>query len=83
MARHKSSEKRARQSVRRRARHLQLLSKMRSLKRKVVEAATAEERAAALREFQSSVDRTARRKIVHPRTAARMKSRLAKNIAKK
>ncbi|HNW93674.1 MAG TPA: 30S ribosomal protein S20 [bacterium] len=77
-ARHPSAVKRARQNVRRRDRNKSVISKMRTVRKQALQADTPETRQATARAFQSAADRAAKRGIIHQRTAARLKSRLAK-----
>ena len=79
--RHPSAEKRARQNVRRNARNKATLSKMRTVRKQAQHAETPEAKQKAFIAFQSAVDRAAKKRIIHPRTAARLKSRLAKKNA--
>lgn len=81
--RHPSAVKRARQNIRRRARNKATVSKMRTVRKQAQQAETPEAKQKAFVAFQSAVDRAAKKRIIHHRTAARMKSRMAKQqIAK-
>lgn len=83
MARSLSSQKRQRQNVKRAARNTSRRTQIRTRIRKVRDALTAKDPAAAeqaLREASKILDRNATRGTVHPNTAARRKSRLAKRI---
>ena len=78
MAHHKSTKKRMRQDVRRRARNKAVKSEIRSSSRKAEGASSPEEADKALRQAASVIDRAAKKRIIHWKTAARKKSRLAK-----
>ncbi len=56
---------------------------MRSAVKKVRTASTKEEAEAALKEAERLLDRAGTKRLVHPRTARRAKSRLAKVVASK
>lgn len=84
MANHKSAEKRARISVRRRAINLKTMSKVRSLEKKVRKALTAknkDECAKALVEYSSAIGKAAQKGRVPARNASRKVSRLAKAVS--
>jgi small subunit ribosomal protein S20 len=79
-----SQIKRNRQNERRRQRNLAVRSRLKSEARKVVEAAEAGDREAAAAQFRSAVraiDKAVAGGVLHKRTAARRKSRLAKRLA--
>ena len=78
MAQHKSPKKRMRQDERRRARNRAVKSEIRSASKKVAGASSAEDADKALREAASVIDRAAKKRIIHWKTAGRKKSRLAK-----
>jgi small subunit ribosomal protein S20 len=80
MANTKSAEKAARQAAKRQANNRILLGGSRTaVKRARVAINTGDENAAeALREAMSTLDRAARKGIIHPNNAARRKSRLMK-----
>ena len=80
MARSASAAKNMRKDARR---NLQIKSQLRTLRtamRRVREASTAEEGAEAMKTAQCLLDRAGRKRIVHPNTADRLKSRLAARI---
>jgi len=75
------AKKRHRQSLERRERNRAVRSETRTVVKKAVVAAEAgppEEAAEAQRRAQSAVDVAARKGVIHKRTAARKKSRLAR-----
>jgi small subunit ribosomal protein S20 len=76
----KSAKKRMRQTKVRTARNKAQRSKLRTAVKTVRTAATKAEATKALSEAASLLDRAGRKNLVHPRTAARQKSRLAKAI---
>ena len=78
MAHHKATKKKMRQDVKRRARNRAVKSELRSASKKVAAASSPEEAGKALREATSVIDRAAKKRIVHWKTAARKKSKLAK-----
>ena len=76
MAHSRSALKRWRQNEKRRARNKPVLSATRTAVKRVRSAVAAgDEPAAALREAQSILDKAAKRRVIHPNTAARQKSR--------
>ena len=74
MPRIKSAKKRMRQTKARTARNKSQRSQLRSSVKK----ARTEMSADALSQAQSLLDRAGRKRLIHPNTAARQKSRLAK-----
>ena len=78
MPQHKSAEKRVVTNEKRRKRNIAGKSDLRTRTKKVGSAATAEERATAVKDAHSALDKAAKRGIIHKRTASRRKSRLAK-----
>ena len=79
MVRSASGLKRHRQSLRRRERNRARQTAARSSVRQArekIESGTQEEAQAAVRAAASILDRAARRRVIHPNTAARRKSRL-------
>lgn len=85
MANIKSSEKDIRRTKRRTARNLVVISRIKTLKKKVGAAAQAGDStqlAAASGEFASALDKAAKRNVVHRNKVNRAKSRMAK-LAKK
>ena len=84
MANTKSAKKAARQTVRRTNANKGRRSRMRSYARKVEEAIAAGDKAAAaaaLKEAEPVLARTAQKGLVHRKTASRKVSRLAKRIS--
>jgi small subunit ribosomal protein S20 len=83
MANKKSAEKRARQSVKRRARNRSGESTMRTAVkrlRQLVETGDAKAAAELLPTTLGTVDRTARKKIIHTNAADRTKARLTRAV---
>lgn len=83
MANTKSAKKAARQTVKRTERNKSRRSQMRGSVRKVEEAITAGDKAAAqaaLKDAEPVLARTAQRGILHRKTASRKVSRLAKGV---
>ena len=83
MANTKSAKKAARQTLRRTAVNKTRRSRMRTELRRVEEAISAGDKSAAteaLRAAQPVIMRTAQKGIVHPNTASRKVSRLAKRV---
>jgi small subunit ribosomal protein S20 len=84
MANTKSAKKAARQTVRRTNANKGRRSRMRSYARKVEEAIEAGDKkaaAAALKEAEPVLARTAQKGLVHRKTASRKVSRLAKRVS--
>jgi small subunit ribosomal protein S20 len=85
MANHKSAAKRARQTVKKNELNRSRRSKVRTLA-KAVEKAVGEKNASdaksALRTAESGLARAARKGTLHPKTASRKTSRLAKAVKK-
>ena len=78
------AKKRHRQSIERRERNRAVRSTTRTAVKKAVDAAAAspEEAAEAQRRAQRIIDVAARKGVIHKRTAARKKSRLARLVRK-
>jgi small subunit ribosomal protein S20 len=84
MANHKSSIKRARQTVVRTERNRAEKSRMKTLRKKALTAIAAGDKTAAAQassEFASAVDKAAKRRVIHPNKAANLKSKTAKALA--
>jgi small subunit ribosomal protein S20 len=84
MANTKSAKKAARQTVRRTAANKMRRSRMRSYARKVEEAIDSGDKAAAaaaLKEAEPVIARTAQKGLVHRKAASRKISRLAKRVS--
>lgn len=85
MANHKSAAKRARQTVVKNGLNRARRSKVRTLAKAVEKAVGTKDVAAAktaLRSAESGLARAARKGTLHPKTAARKTSRLAKAVKK-
>ena len=81
MANIKSQEKRNRQTAVRRHRNKSVMSDLKTSIKKVQDAAAAGEPTdELLREAQKKIDTAASKGVLHPRTAARKKSRLAGSL---
>lgn len=78
MPRIKSAKKRMRQTKTRTARNRAQRSQLRTAVKKVRTSAGTPEAPQALATAEKLLDRAARKRLVHPNTAARQKSRLAK-----
>jgi small subunit ribosomal protein S20 len=84
MANHKSSIKRARQTVVRTERNRAEKSRMKTLRKRVLSAIAAGDKAGALvasSAFSSVVDKAAKRNLIHNNKAANLKSKTAKALA--
>ena len=84
MANTKSAKKAARQTVRRNAANKMRRSRMRSYARKVEEAIDSGDKAAAaaaLKEAEPVIARTAQKGLLHRKAASRKISRLAKRVS--
>lgn len=82
MAQHKSAEKRARQSIERRATNRIKKSEMKTLLKKVLSEKDKAKGSAALNEAFSSLDKLASKGLIHKNKAANQKSRLTKLVNK-
>ena len=83
MANTKSALKRVRQAKRRTDRNKTIRSKVKSLRKKTLEAASAgrsEEAQAGLKELASAVDLAQKKKLFHRNKAANVKSKAAKAV---
>lgn len=80
MPRHRSPEKALRKSTRENLRNRIWKSKVKTAVKAVEAAPDAATAQAQLRTAVSLLDKAARRKIIHPNAAARVKSHLAKSI---
>ncbi|MES2474171.1 MAG: 30S ribosomal protein S20 [Verrucomicrobiota bacterium] len=84
MANHKSSIKRARQTVVRTERNRAEKSRMKTLRKKALVAIASGDKtsaAAASAALASVVDKAAKRNLIHPNKAANIKSKTAKAMA--
>ncbi len=80
MANTRSAAKQARAALRRRARNRTQLSTVRSSEKKIrslAKAGKTDEAAKLLSQFQSQIDRAAKKGVVHKNTASRHKQRVA------
>ena len=82
MPRTKSAKKQMRQARSHTARNKSQRSALRSALKKVRSVTGSKEAPAAYLEAVKLLDRAGRKRLIHPNTAARQKSRLAKAIAK-
>lgn len=85
MANTQSAKKRIRQNAKRQARNRRYISGARTYvkrTRELAEAGDVEGAELALREASSLLDKAARKRIIHPRNAARRKGRLMAFVAK-
>lgn len=86
MANIKSAKKRNRQSEKRRSKNVQVKSSVRKSAKKVIlateskDAAELQSLTSLFKQFVTTIDTAARKKVVHWKTAARKKSRLARKI---
>jgi small subunit ribosomal protein S20 len=80
----KSQEKRNKQNEKRRARNAQVKSSIRTASKKVEKAVETKQSPEALKDmyvmFASTIDKAAGVGVVHKKTAARKKSRIAKRV---
>jgi small subunit ribosomal protein S20 len=84
MANHKSSVKRARQTIVRTERNRAAKSRIKTLRKKVLSAIAAGDKQAAVKasaEFSSAADKAAKSNVIHSNKAANLKSKTAKAIA--
>lgn len=82
MPRIRSSKKRMRKSTKARERNRTQRAALRTAIKKVRAAETPDAAAPATRHAESLLDRAARKRLIHPNAAARLKSRLAKAARK-
>lgn len=82
MPNHKSCEKRLRQEKKRSARNHYVKKTISTLAKKMHSEITIEEKQALLTDAYSRLDKAAKRNIIHKRTAARRKARLAQYFNK-
>ena len=84
MATHKSAEKRARQSLKKRVRNSQVKSSVRTWEKKLRKAMAAKDSTVAqelLKTFTSQIDKATQKGIVHAKAASRKISRLSAQIS--
>ena len=85
MANSQSALKRVRQTATRTARNKSLTSRMKTLRKKAIDAAQAGDKEAAQKaygEFTSTVDKCAKKNIIHKNKAANLKSKTSKHLSK-
>ena len=85
MATHKSSEKRARQTIRKNKRNTSVLGGVRTWERKLREALGGNDKSLAetlMTSYMSKISKAAAKGVVHKKTAARKISRIAERISK-
>ena len=80
MPHHKSAEKRIRQDKKRRARNRAVKSEVKLVVKKVTAVTDSDEGVKVLPEVSSVIDKAAKKGVLHWRTAARKKPRLAKQV---
>lgn len=83
MPRTKSAKKQMRQAVSRTARNRQQRSTLRTAIKKFRGLLGSKDEQVAFLEAEKQLDRAGRKGIIHPNTAARHKSRMAKRLGKK
>ena len=76
----KSAKKRLRQSETRRVRNKSVRSRIRTRTRALLATTSAEDAQAMIPDLYALIDRAAGRGVLHPNTAARQKSRLARHV---
>jgi small subunit ribosomal protein S20 len=84
MANHKSSIKRARQTIVRTERNRAEKSRIKTLRKKTLSAIASGDKETAVKtssELSSAVDKAAKRSVIHANKAANLKSKTAKAIA--
>ena len=79
----RSSTKDVRRTRRRRARNIAVITRLRSALKLVREAKTPAEAKKAYTAAEPLLDKAGRKNYIHPKTAARQKSRLSKVVAAK
>jgi len=77
MPNHKSCEKRLRQEKKRAARNHYVRMTIKTLSKKMHSDLPIEEKEKLLKEVYSQLDKAAKKKVIHKRTASRRKARLA------
>jgi len=82
MAQHKSAEKRARQSLKRRAADREKKSEMKTLLKNVRTEKDKSKASGALKEAVSTLDKLASKGLIHKNKAANQKSKLTKLVNK-
>lgn len=82
MPNHKQCEKRLRQEVKRSARNHYVKMTIKTLEKKMRGDMPTEEKRKLLDEVYSKLDKAAKKRVIHPRTAARRKSRISTHFNK-
>ncbi|MFO7896886.1 MAG: 30S ribosomal protein S20 [Candidatus Cloacimonadales bacterium] len=82
MPNHKSCDKRLRQEAKRSARNHYVKMTIKTLEKKMKSEMPVEDKQKLLDEVYSKLDRAAKKRTIHPRTAARRKSRIANHFNK-
>ncbi len=83
MAHHKSAVKRQRQNQKRRIRNRMVKTRIKTASKKLFQAERSGDAEAVENEFKrvkSVIDRAAKKGVIHPKTASRKKSRLARSV---
>jgi len=83
MPQHASAKKRLRQNEKRRLRNKGAKSRLKTISKKVLSAPTREEGEQLLREAYKLYDKASSKRLLHPNTAARKKSKLIKVVQSK
>jgi len=79
----RSSAKDVRRTLRRRTRNITVITRLRSSLKLVREAKTPADAKKAYAAAEKLLDKAGRKRYIHPKTAARQKSRLSKVVAAK
>lgn len=85
MPRRKSSVKKSRADRKKHQRNLKVKTKLKKILKKIqtmISAKKIEEARSSLQKVFSELDKAAKKNIIHPKTANRRKSRLAKRLSK-
>ena len=80
MPQHKSAAKRVRQDAKRRLRNRYQKVRLRTLIKDIHDETDQAEAQTKLNEAKAQIDRLAGRRVVHPNTAARVKSQLERHV---
>lgn len=83
MPQHKSSEKRTRQTERRRQRNVQDRSKLKTAIKKIRNAPNSEAASAELKNTVSLLDKLAVKGVIHKNKAANLKSKFIRSVSSK
>ena len=82
MAHHKQSAKRIRTNEKSRVANKRDRSAMKTAIKRVSTAGTPDAARASLPDAMKKIDKAAKKRVIHPNAAARLKSRLARKLAK-